>query len=323
MTRLNQFDLNKLRVLSLVETSGSVKGAAKILKVSPPAVSQALRQLEELSPTKLHFWSAKSFQLTSEGQKLIAICERFFADLSAWEATLDHRNLLPPSKVTIGAPLEFGSTYLVQAVAKWKEKHPVVKVQVNLGMPNRILSAMERKELDFAFVDDGPFDSRFLNILQFKTFVTQKLSLVAKPALVRDLAEGDEAKLLAKLTELPHIAYLKSKPALNQWYKHHFDLIPKCLHLAMITEHADGIKQAALAGLGLGCLPAQVVKREINEGKLTEIFGKKEPCVHKIWLCLHPDQSLSSWQIEWLQAVVNTCKRDFLETPFQSALMTD
>ena len=63
-------DITKIRYFSVVAETGSVRKAAELMHLSPPALSRAIKQLEEERNVKLFVPSGRGIAITDQGRLL-------------------------------------------------------------------------------------------------------------------------------------------------------------------------------------------------------------------------------------------------------------
>ena len=95
--------LEYYKVFYYVERLGSITGAAQALCISQPAVSQAVRQLEQSLGVKLFLRSARGVKLTEEGKTLAVYVERGMESFIKGEEAMDRLKNLEMGDVRIGA----------------------------------------------------------------------------------------------------------------------------------------------------------------------------------------------------------------------------
>ena len=81
-------EISALRAFLLTNKSGSTAGAAKLLNVSQPAVSSAIRRLEALVGMPLFDRSSRPMQLTAAGRVLKTRVEPIVEDLDNLSAEI-------------------------------------------------------------------------------------------------------------------------------------------------------------------------------------------------------------------------------------------
>lgn len=122
--------LDGLEAFLRVAERGSFRAAAEDLGVSPSAVSQTVRQLEERIGVPLFIRTTRSVGLTEAGALFHAQAAPAFASLvSAWEAarTLGER---PAGLLRINMPRAVVSLLIEPIIADFCTRHPDVNVEV-------------------------------------------------------------------------------------------------------------------------------------------------------------------------------------------------
>jgi DNA-binding transcriptional LysR family regulator len=98
--RLQQLRLRDLRLLDEIDRHGTLRGVALALFVSQPAVSQALRSLEDAVGTALALRSPRGVTLTDAGQSLLLHLQSAESSLAAGLAAL--REQVPRPVLRVG-----------------------------------------------------------------------------------------------------------------------------------------------------------------------------------------------------------------------------
>jgi DNA-binding transcriptional LysR family regulator len=126
-------DANDLRFFVAIAAAPSLAAAARALNVSPPAVTQRLRALEDRVGVYLLDRSGRGLTLTDEGELL---AERgrdllgAFDDLS--EALAERRGQVT-GHLRIVAPFGFGRHHVAPVVAAFRTSHPGVRIDLRLS----------------------------------------------------------------------------------------------------------------------------------------------------------------------------------------------
>jgi DNA-binding transcriptional LysR family regulator len=124
--------LRDLRVFFAVMQSGSLTGAAAHLRVSHPAVSQVIADLEHTMGVKLFDRSSRGVKPTLYARVLLARGRAAFDELR--QGFRDIEFLADPTAgaVTIGYTLSIGDTLLPQIIEQFSQKYPRVVMQANI-----------------------------------------------------------------------------------------------------------------------------------------------------------------------------------------------
>ena len=237
--------LNALRVYDAAARHLSFTRAADELAVTPAAVGQQIRALEEHLGTVLFRRTSKGLELTQEGAAgLDALREgflKFEESVSAMQAGQASDNY------TIAAPREFYAQWLAPRLAEF---------------------AADRPDISFTFVPDENSDFTEVNL-------DCAIRLVDGPG---DL-EGVELAPASRVTVARSEA-LGGAPA--RWIDWGVPL-PDGEKPVITVSNAGQALSGALAGLGRAMLPELLVKDAIAEGRLEAMDGP-EPGRRAYWL---------------------------------------
>lgn len=83
-----KIDIRHLEVVDAISRAGSATRAARTLRVTQPAVSQALQQLEERMGVQLFERMHTGMVITGEGKRVLAAARAVIQTLSALESDL-------------------------------------------------------------------------------------------------------------------------------------------------------------------------------------------------------------------------------------------
>ena len=144
--------LEYCRVFYHVARSGSITLAARQLCISQPAVSQAVKQLEEALKCRLFTRTSKGVYLTKEGEVLFGYVERGVDSILEGEKALKKMQDLDVGEIRIGASdmtLEF---YLLSYLEAFHERHPNIKVIVSNAPTPKTMASLCQGKIDFGVV---------------------------------------------------------------------------------------------------------------------------------------------------------------------------
>lgn len=124
--------LRDLRVFFAVMQSGSLTKAARQLRVSHPAVSQVIADLEHTLGVKLFDRSSRGVEPTSYAQALLARGRAAFDELRQGIRDIEFLANPTAGEVTIGYTLSIADTLLPQIVERFSGKFPRVLMRANI-----------------------------------------------------------------------------------------------------------------------------------------------------------------------------------------------
>jgi DNA-binding transcriptional LysR family regulator len=145
-----------------VARAGGISAGAERLRVSQPAVTREIRELEERVGLALFDRQPRGVALTEAGHLLFGHAEKIFALADIAESQLKELAGLDAGHLRIGASATLGVYLVPELVAQFSERHP--KVTVDLTVTNTESVEAGLRELKFAvgFVE-GPFDASILH----------------------------------------------------------------------------------------------------------------------------------------------------------------
>ena len=118
--------LQSMRVLVKVADTGSFAQAARLLNMSPPAVTRAVAYLEDLTGARLFLRSTRSVKLTAPGSRYVEDCRRILAEIEEAEASAGGSHATPSGLLTVTAPVLFGQLYVMPILTSFLTLHPAV-----------------------------------------------------------------------------------------------------------------------------------------------------------------------------------------------------
>ncbi|MBK7828533.1 LysR family transcriptional regulator [Nannocystis sp.] len=278
-------DFNRLRVFFHVHQARSVGAAALALHVTQSAVSQSLAKLEAELGAQLFIRRHRAIVPTAAGDALYSVVAPFVAALQGGIEHIRRARHELAGTLRIGAPVEFGSHRLTDALAAFSRAHPAVSYALRLGHPAELVPLLADGQLDLCFAD--LFDARRpaasrMSGLEVSEVMDETLVLIASAALEREHLQGSRA--FARLAPLRFIDYQAHAPAVRSWFRHHFERVPPRIDLALTAESVQTVISAALRGMGLGVVPAHTVARALEAGELVAITTRHRALTNRISL---------------------------------------
>lgn len=260
------------RIFYYVAKCGGITAAAKELCVSQPAVSQALKQLEERLGTVLFIRSTKGIRLTKEGEVLFDYVKKGYEQMELGESKLLQMLHLEEGEVHIGASDMTLRFFLLPFLEEFHKDYPGIKVNVTNAPTPETISHLEEGRIDFGIVTSP------LPTWQGRFHVSEARTVSDVFVVGRRFWEYKNRLLsYESLLELPVICLEN-----NTSTRRHLDefLAKEDVILKPEFELAtsDMIVQFALRNLGVGCVVRDFAEDYIQRGELSELqFDKVMP----------------------------------------------
>jgi DNA-binding transcriptional LysR family regulator len=145
-------NLRQVEVFYAVMRAGSVTEAARVLNVTQPAVSVALRQLESRLKMKLFERTGGRLVPTAEARALLPDVAEIFGRIGAVERLSQDLAAGARGMFTIAATPPLCDGYVAKAVATFVAKRPGVKVNVQSMASAQVLDRVINREVDIGVV---------------------------------------------------------------------------------------------------------------------------------------------------------------------------
>lgn len=193
--------LDKLEYFQAIVECGSFQDAAIHLRISQPALTYAIKQLELHLGVTLIRRDHRQLALTAAGDTLAHFCGQLFPDLSRLEEHL--RKDKPRQSVALGS-FHSIATYLVPALSRIFAAEPYYSLKLVTGLSADLVADVVGGRLDLAIVVNPPIGRGLRNIEiysdEFGFFtavghpaeVTEHAAIIFMPA-----AEDNEGRTLA------------------------------------------------------------------------------------------------------------------------------
>lgn len=232
-------------------TSGSARKAADVLGITQPAVSQAIKRIEQEAGFLLFHRAAGRLVPTPEAHALLSEVNRMFVGMAEVEHKLRSLRDHGVDQLDIACYPAFGLGFMPRVLARWHDllaqkpkKQSLPHVSLQILSSSDVLQRVSKgqsdlglmaDELSFEGIDHSPF-ARFAGVLvmspshpllRFKTVTPEQLAQV--PFLALNPEDASRRRLDAAMAT------------------HGVQL-----HVAMHTPYAASVCELALRGLGVG-----------------------------------------------------------------------
>jgi DNA-binding transcriptional LysR family regulator len=254
--------LDDLALFARVVEAGSFSGAARDLGLSKSAVSKRLARLEERLGVRLLHRTTRRLSLSEAGRTLYDHARQAVAAAQAGEEAVARLQERPRGVLTVNAPVSFGSLHLAPVISRFLNRYP--EVSVDMTVDDRVLDLVE-SGFDVAVrIAELPESS-----LIARRLAPARHVVCAAPAYLERFGEPRDPADLAHHNCLTY-AYSRQGP---EWP---FDGPggPETVRVGgnLQVNHGDGLRAAAVAGLGVALLPTFIVGDDLRAGRLQPLL---------------------------------------------------
>ncbi len=260
---------------------GGFAAASNVLKISPAAVGQSVKRLENHFGVKLLNRTTRRMSLTPDGRRLMERSKGLLADFEELNRLFEESRGIATGPLRVSAPLGVTRRQLMPLFADFSAAHPGVNLEVDATDQMR----------DFA---SGAID------VGFRVLRPQDSSIIARPiADLQALTLASNAYLKQHGTpghprDLQHhrcIAYRFL--GTGRLADHHFRINGK--NLAMPFSHAMVVNDievgcdAAALGMGIVQPPSNYARHYVDNGQLVPLLSRYVATPWTLYLC-YPDR---------------------------------
>jgi len=255
-------DLHQLEVFLAVAREKSFSRAAKSLLRTQPAISLAVRRLEEELGESLFDRSSKIPALTDAGELLLQYAERLLNLRGEIPSALAELRHLERGRVRVGAN-ETGALYLLPLIARYRRLYPHVKVEIVRSLARNLPQELLKRNLDLGVLSYRPRDSHLASVVVYR----DRLSFVVYPA--HPLARRRQVsihELGQEIFAAHNIWSPYRERVLGTFEKHH---VP--LHMDVELPTVESIKKFVQMQQAVALVPRMCIEEELAKGVLMEV----------------------------------------------------
>lgn len=260
-------NLELYKTFYYVARNGSISRAANELLISQPAISKAIKTLEEQIGTKLFIRKKDGVNLTEAGnilyEKINNAMNLIWSAENDLEILMNHES----GTINIGASKTIIHEYLMPYIKIFHQKYPNINFRIFTDSKEDLIKNMKLGTIDLFFANlplDVPNNFETIKLLELHelhdVFVANNdySNLKNKKLTIQDLKEYP-ILLLNKKTTLRTIFddYCTEKQ---------ISIEPK-----MEFSSNSLVKDFTEAGFGIGLLTREHIKKELDENKLFEL----------------------------------------------------
>ncbi len=255
-------DTEDLRTFVDAADAGGVSAAARRLGLAKSIVSRRLARLEAELGVQLFARSTRGAVLTEAGEAF-----RDYAARIATEVDLARETILPEGelrgRLRISAPLTFGPTHIAPAIAEMGRRHPLLSIQA--CYTDRFVDLVGEGydcAVRIGYLPDSDLVARRIGPMRGK--------MVASPDYVRQFGAPETPDEV-----LNHEALMQGTEVWR--FMSGAKVITVRPQGRFKADHAPALAAAAVAGLGLACLPDCFIDQHIASGALVAVMCDYPP----------------------------------------------
>lgn len=265
---LNNMDhFHLARVFVAVADGQSFAAAARKLKLSPPAVTRAVNELERHLGLRLLTRTTRAVRATDAGERYAQDCRRILAELQEAQESVTGLHATPQGRLTVTAPVLFGGRFVTPLITHYLQRYPLVSA--SCLFLDRVVNLMD-EGVDVAIrIGELPDSSmQAIRVGQVRRVICASPGYLAQAGI----------PLIPDDLHAHTIISASSVTPQAEWrLMEHGELRAVRLQARMITTTNDSAVTAAVQGFGLTRLLSYQVADALREGSLKTVLPACEP----------------------------------------------
>ena len=270
--------------------------AAEALHMTQPAVSLAIKELEQYYGVRLFDRIGRRLQITDAGQRFLQYAihiSDLFADLETGLRDWDSKGIL-----RIGASITIGSQFLPGYVKAFSEICPGIDVRVTIEQSARLEQKLLANELDFALIEGVAHDPNIVS----EAYMEDHLSVIC--AADKGWSQG---QIISKEVFQKQRFLLREK---GSGTREVFEraVAQADLRITPVWESMSttALINAVINGLGIAVLPYRRILPAVTQGLITTVEVQDLNFSRNFYMIHHKDKFLTSSAKQFIALCRNT-----------------
>lgn len=277
-------DLSHLEVLIAVAQEKGFSRAAERLHRTQPAVSQAIRKLENDLGQALVDRSSKDGTLTDAGRVLYDYAQQLVNMRRDARTAINELGSLQRGRVTVSAN-EYTVVHLLPVIAEYRARHPHVMVEVKRSLASRIPAEVLGRDAEFGIVSFRPTHTALASM----PVGTDELALLVAPG---HALAGRREVSVRDLGVESFIAHNVRSPYRERVVAT-FEKLKTPLNISVEMPSLEAIKRLVEQGLGVALMPRRAAEAEIARNYLVALTVREMRLERRLYLVYRKNGALS------------------------------
>lgn len=264
--------MDDYELLIQLEKIGTVRGTAKSILISQPAVSQRLKFIEEYFGEQIFIRTSKRLKLTPSGEMILEHAREVIQHEMAIKNALAASSAEVRGTLSIASSSVISQRYLPGILDKFTAMFPLVSIDLVTGLSENLKQEQNKYH---ATIIRGPKNDD----------VTSKL-LLKDPLYIFDTEAFEETEVKKR----PFISF-KSDDSLQEatdYWLYHYQHEIKAIQTISVDQ-IETSKQFMKQGLGMAILPRSASDSLMDTFPHLPLIMDGKPVTRDTWLCYQQD----------------------------------
>ncbi|SFJ28467.1 DNA-binding transcriptional regulator, LysR family [Phyllobacterium sp. CL33Tsu] len=198
--------LRELEIFYAIMRGGSITEAARLLGISQPAVSTALRYAEDQLGMPLFRRAHGRIEPTPEALSLLPEVETLFQKFESIRRYAEDLREAQSGLLSMASTPSLSYSYLAPAVKRFREQHPNVRVVMNITNSRRVVELANTSQIDIGVIA-SPFNAPELTAEDLTVSELRILVHKDHPLARQSVIRPQDLKRYSLITNTHHSIY--------------------------------------------------------------------------------------------------------------------
>lgn len=274
----------QLRVFNEVARHLSFVRAAENLHLTPPAVTMQVKDLEGHVGMPLFERRGKQVSLTTAGEYMLVYARKILATVKDAEDAAARLQRAETGVLTIGM-VSTAKYFMMKMLAEFRSKHPGVELKLAMGNREQLVQMLQNNEVDIAVMGRPPKELQ----TRAEPFAAHPHVFVSSPGHVLSQRGHLNVEDLRPYDFIVREPGSGTRVAMEKFFAE-ARVEPR---LQMQLHSNETLKQAVMAGLGLGFVSLHTIGLELSQGLIALLDVEGAPVV-RAWNVVHTQSKMLS-----------------------------
>lgn len=259
-------NLDLYHIFYAVAKQGNISRAANELFISQPAISKAIKKLEDSLSVSLFYRNSRGVTLTDEGVLLYEQVRIAFEAIDKGEEVVKRTKQLGIGSLRIGVSTTLCKYLLLSYLKEFVEKFPHMKITIQCQSTFDTVKLLEEGKIDIGLIGKP----EHLKHLVFYPITSIQDTFVTTKAYYENLKVrngGDEMDIFKE----GNIMLLNEENITRRYIEEYFKSEGIQVHQVLEVSNMDLLIEFAKIGIGIACVIKEFVGDELADGLLMEL----------------------------------------------------
>jgi LysR family transcriptional regulator, transcriptional activator for bauABCD operon len=274
-----RMDLNLLKIFREIGHAGGIGAAARRLNLQQPAVSLALKRLEEHIGERLCVRSARGIELTPAGRVLAELSERFFEAVQTLPDDIAKNSGEVEGLLTIRTICGVVSSDLDATLDSMRRRHPRIRLRIDVAPCRIVVDALAKGRAEVCIAFDAAPRAELLYeplVREFQPLYCARSSPLFGARISHPEVLAAERFILTGSDEPMEVKSFRQRYGLGR-------------KPSGEVENLEEAKRMIRAGVGIGFLPTVLVHEMADQSELWPLLSRAVLPNYCLYLITHPE----------------------------------